>query len=52
MQNVSLATPLFVGAAIKIANDIALFVSFRKIRPPEELLGGKLCHDASHSAEL
>jgi MFS family permease len=36
MQNVSLATPLFVGATIKIAYDLALFAAFRKVRPPEE----------------
>jgi MFS family permease len=37
MQNVSLATPLFLGAAIKITYDVALFISFRNLRPPEEL---------------
>ena len=36
MQKVSLATPLFLGAGIKIAYDLALFVAFRNVRPPEE----------------
>jgi len=37
MHNVSLATPLLVGAAIKIAYDLALFLAFRNLRPREEL---------------
>ena len=36
MHRFSLATPLFVGAAIKIGYDIALFVAFRGLKPPEE----------------
>jgi predicted MFS family arabinose efflux permease len=36
MENVSLATPLYIGASIKIAYDIALFVAFRNVHPPEE----------------
>jgi MFS family permease len=36
MQGVSLATPLLVGAAIKIAYDIALYLAFRRRKPPEE----------------
>jgi MFS family permease len=36
MENVSIATPLFIGAAIKITYDILLFLFFRGIRPPEE----------------
>lgn len=36
MQYMSLATPLFIGAAMKISYDIMLFFSFRKIKPPEE----------------
>ena len=30
------AFPLFVGAGLKIVYDVALYVQFRKIRPPEE----------------
>ena len=36
MDDVSLAAPLVVGAALKIAYDIALYLAFRGIRPPEE----------------
>lgn len=36
MQRTSLATPLFVGAAIKIGYDLALYVAFRRLKPPEE----------------
>jgi predicted MFS family arabinose efflux permease len=36
MTDVALASPLFLGAGIKIAYDFALYCSFRKIRPPEE----------------
>jgi len=36
MSGLSFASPLFFGAAIKIAYDILLYVSFRRIKPPEE----------------
>jgi MFS family permease len=36
MQRVALAAPLFVGGALKIIYDIALYRSFRHLRPPEE----------------
>jgi MFS family permease len=36
MQNVAMSAPLYVGSALKIAYDVILYVSFRKIRPPEE----------------
>lgn len=36
MQGVSLATPLFVGAATKILYDVLLYLAFRGTRPPEE----------------
>jgi hypothetical protein len=36
MRGTSLATPLLVGAGMKIAYDVLLFVSFRRVRPPEE----------------
>ncbi|MGH9815770.1 MAG: MFS transporter [Candidatus Acidiferrales bacterium] len=37
MSGVSLSTPLFAGGAIKIAYDLLLYFSFRRIKPPEEL---------------
>jgi MFS family permease len=40
MERVSLATPLFVGAGMKIAYDLILWWEFRHLRPPEE--GGDL----------
>ncbi len=36
MQGVSLATPLVVGAAMKITYDLLLWRAFRHVRPPEE----------------
>ena len=36
MQHVTLAAPLFLGGALKIAYDLALYRSFRHVRPPEE----------------
>jgi predicted MFS family arabinose efflux permease len=36
MEGVSLAVPLVVGAALKIAYDVALWLSFRRLAPPEE----------------
>ena len=36
MQNLTLAAPLFIGGTLKIAYDIALYRSFRHLRPPEE----------------
>jgi MFS family permease len=40
MQGVALTTPIYVGAAMKIAYDIALYFSFRGVKPPEERGGG------------
>ena len=37
MQSQSLAMPLIVGAVIKIAYDVMLYVSFRTRKPPEEI---------------
>jgi len=37
MRSVSLAAPIFIGSSLKIAYDIALFFSFRALKPPEEL---------------
>lgn len=36
MRGTSLATPLFIGAAMKVAYDMLLFAAFRKHKPPEE----------------
>jgi predicted MFS family arabinose efflux permease len=36
MQHMTLAAPLFIGGALKIAYDLALYRSFRHLRPPEE----------------
>lgn len=36
MQGVSLGVPLVIGATMKIGYDVALFVAFRRVRPPEE----------------
>jgi hypothetical protein len=37
MQGVSLGAPLVAGSLLKVLYDILLFVSFRHLRPPEEL---------------
>jgi hypothetical protein len=36
MQHMTLAAPLFIGGALKITYDLALYRSFRHLRPPEE----------------
>lgn len=36
MQELSLASPLFIGAGIKLTYDTLVFLSFRKVKPPEE----------------
>ena len=36
MQHVALAGPLIAGGTLKIAYDLALYASFRHLRPPEE----------------
>jgi hypothetical protein len=36
MQGTSLAAPLLVGAGMKVAYDLLLFVAFKERRPPEE----------------
>ncbi len=36
MRGLTIGTPLFVGAAMKISYDVLLFAAFRKLRPPEE----------------
>lgn len=37
MDHLSLGAPLVLGAAIKIAYDVLLFLAFRRLRPPEEI---------------
>jgi MFS family permease len=39
MQGASLAVPLIVGAAMKIAYDVLLYAAFRGTKPPEETAG-------------
>ncbi|HUD70476.1 MAG TPA: MFS transporter [Dongiaceae bacterium] len=36
MQGVSMGTPLYVGAAMKIGYDVLLWTAFRRLPPPEE----------------
>jgi MFS family permease len=36
MAGLSLAAPLLAGAGLKVIYDLLLFVSFRRLRPPEE----------------
>jgi MFS family permease len=36
MAETSLMTPLVIGAAMKIAYDVMLYVAFRHVKPPEE----------------
>jgi len=37
MQSVSLTLPLFIGGALQWANDIAFYIMFRDVKPPEEI---------------
>jgi len=41
MQGLALATPLLVGAGLKIGYDIALYRAFRHLKPPEEHANGQ-----------
>jgi hypothetical protein len=36
MGGLSLAFPLYIGAAMKIGYDLLLFAAFRRLKPPEE----------------
>ena len=36
IQSISLSAPFVIGGALKIAYDIALFLNFRNVKPPEE----------------
>jgi MFS family permease len=37
MQSVSLTLPLFLGGGLQLINDVAFYLMFRHVRPPEEL---------------
>jgi MFS family permease len=37
MQSVSLTLPLFIGGGLQLANDVAFYLMFRHVRPPEEM---------------
>jgi len=36
MQSVSLTLPIFIGGGLQLINDVAFFLMFRDVRPPEE----------------
>jgi hypothetical protein len=36
MQTVSLTLPLLIGGGLQLVNDVAFFLMFRHVRPPEE----------------
>jgi hypothetical protein len=42
IHSLSLAAPIFIGSSLKIAYDIALFFSFRALKPPEELANAQI----------
>ncbi len=50
MHSLSLAAPIFIGSSLKIAYDIALFFSFRALKPPEELATRKSAQPKFNSA--
>jgi len=37
MQSISLTLPLFIGGGLQFMNDIAFFLMFRHVKPPEEM---------------
>src|SRR5919109_2050302 len=37
MQSVSLTLPLLIGGGLQLANDIAFYLMFRRVKPPEEV---------------
>ena len=43
MQTVTFSAPLLVGGGSKVAYDVLLYRSFRKIKPPEEIAGSVEC---------
>jgi len=36
MQGLTLATPVLIGAGMKIVYDVALYKAFRHVKPPDE----------------
>src|SRR5260370_34633570 len=38
MQVFGFSTPLFIGGGAKIADDVVLYKSFRRLKPPEETM--------------
>jgi Na+/melibiose symporter-like transporter len=36
MQSVSLTLPLFIGGGLQLINDVAFYLMFRNVKPPEE----------------
>jgi MFS family permease len=49
MQNLALATPLIIGATMKIAYDVLLYRAFRHAKPPEERDGDVTKQPAARS---
>ena len=41
MQSVSLTLPLFIGGGLQLINDVAFYLMFRHVKPPEELAESK-----------
>jgi MFS family permease len=39
MQHISLMLPLFIGGGLQLLNDVAFYLMFRHVRPPEEIKG-------------
>jgi MFS family permease len=37
MQSVSLTLPLFIGGGLQLLNDVAFYLMFRRVKPPEEM---------------
>jgi MFS family permease len=37
MQSISLTLPLFIGGGLQLMNDVAFFLMFRHVKPPEEI---------------
>ncbi|HXG53080.1 MAG TPA: MFS transporter [candidate division Zixibacteria bacterium] len=37
MESVSLTLPLFIGGGLQLANDVAFYLMFRDVKPPEEI---------------
>lgn len=42
MQSVSLTLPLYIGGGLQFINDVAFYLMFRDVKPPEELQTAKV----------